>query len=137
MKEEINKDMETLKEKSIQNKQFIMTNVYLHWKRVSGTENKVEEIDQTVKDHERMLKKNIYIYIYTIGTSKISGTPWKKTNLWIIGVEEGEKTQTKGIDNLFSRTIAENFPNLESHPGAGSLHNSKPSGPKRKPPDTT
>jgi hypothetical protein len=65
MKEEINKDMETLKEKSIQNKQFIMTNVYLHWKRVSGTENKVEEIDQTVKDHERMLKKKyIYIYIY-------------------------------------------------------------------------
>jgi hypothetical protein len=30
MKEEINKDMETLKKKSIQNKQFIMTNVYLH-----------------------------------------------------------------------------------------------------------
>jgi uncharacterized coiled-coil protein SlyX len=25
--------------------------------RVSGTENKVEELDQIVKDHERMLKK--------------------------------------------------------------------------------
>jgi uncharacterized coiled-coil protein SlyX len=25
--------------------------------RVSGTEDKVEELDQTVKDHERMLRK--------------------------------------------------------------------------------
>jgi hypothetical protein len=34
------------------------------------------------------------------------------TNLWIIGVEEGEEMQTKGIDNLFNKIIAENFPNL-------------------------
>jgi hypothetical protein len=26
---------------------------------------------------------------------------------------EGEEIQTKGIDNLFNRIIAENFPNLE------------------------
>jgi uncharacterized coiled-coil protein SlyX len=25
--------------------------------RVSGTEDKVEELDQTIKDHERMLRK--------------------------------------------------------------------------------
>jgi hypothetical protein len=30
-----------------------------------------------------------------------------------MGVEEGEKIQTKGIENLFNRIIAENFPNLE------------------------
>jgi hypothetical protein len=30
-----------------------------------------------------------------------------------MGVEEGEEIQTKGIDNLFNRIIAENFPNLE------------------------
>jgi hypothetical protein len=49
-------------------------------------------------------------------------------------VEEEDKTQTKGIDNLFNRIIAENFPNLkkESYPGAGSLQNTKPSGPKQK-----
>jgi hypothetical protein len=41
------------------------------------------------------------------GTCKISGTPW------IIGIEEGEVMQIKGIDNLFNRIIAENFPNLE------------------------
>jgi hypothetical protein len=29
-----------------------------------------------------------------------------------MGVEEGEVIQTKGIDNLFNKIIAENFPNL-------------------------
>jgi hypothetical protein len=29
-----------------------------------------------------------------------------------MGIEEGEAIQTKCIDNLFSRRIAENFPNL-------------------------
>jgi hypothetical protein len=28
-------------------------------------------------------------------------------------VEKGEQIQTKGIDNLFHRIIAENLPNLE------------------------
>jgi hypothetical protein len=37
----------------------------------------------------------------------------KRPKLWIIGVEEGEEIQTKGIDNLFSRIIAEKFPNIE------------------------
>jgi hypothetical protein len=37
----------------------------------------------------------------------------KSPNLWIMGVEEGEKTQTNDIDNLFNRIIAENIPNLE------------------------
>jgi hypothetical protein len=53
-------------------------------------EDKVEELDKTVKDHERMLRK------YE----------------WSMGVE-GEEIQTKGIDNLFNRKIAENFPNSE------------------------
>jgi hypothetical protein len=55
-----------------------------------------------------------------------------------MGVKEGEKTQTKGIDHLFNRIIAENFPNLEkeSHSDAGSLQNTKPTGPKKKQPQT-
>jgi hypothetical protein len=66
----------------------------------------------------------------------------KRPNLQIMGVEEGEETQTKSTDNLFNRIIAENFPNLkrererererESHPGTGSLQNTKPSGPKEE-----
>jgi hypothetical protein len=53
-----------------------------------------------------------------------------------MGVEEGGDMQTKGTDNLFNRIIAENFPNIESHPGAGSLQNTKHSGPKDKHPQT-
>jgi hypothetical protein len=30
-----------------------------------------------------------------------------------MGVEEGKEIQTKGIENVFNRIIAENFPNLE------------------------
>jgi hypothetical protein len=30
-----------------------------------------------------------------------------------MGVEEGEEIQTKGVNNLFNRIIAENFPNLK------------------------
>jgi hypothetical protein len=37
----------------------------------------------------------------------------QRPNLWIIVVEEREEIQTKGIDNLFNRIIAENFPNFK------------------------
>jgi phage protein U len=74
--------------------------------RVSRTEDKVEELDQTVKYHERMLRK------YEWSMQKIWNI-MKRPNLQIMGVEEGEKIQTKGIDKLFSRIIAENFHNLE------------------------
>jgi hypothetical protein len=30
-----------------------------------------------------------------------------------VGIEEGEKVQTKGICNIFNKIITENFPNLE------------------------
>jgi hypothetical protein len=36
----------------------------------------------------------------------------KRPNLQIMGVK-GEEIQTKSIDNLFNRIIAESFPNLE------------------------
>jgi hypothetical protein len=74
--------------------------------RVSEMEDKVEKLDQTVKDHERMLRK------YEWNIQDIWNT-MKKPNLQITCVEEGEVKQTKGTDNLFNRIIAENFPNLK------------------------
>ena len=38
----------------------------------------------------------------------------KKTNLRIIGVEEGEELQIKGTENIFNKIIEENFPNLQN-----------------------
>jgi hypothetical protein len=37
----------------------------------------------------------------------------KRPNLRIMGVEEEEEVQTKGICNILNKIIAENFPNLE------------------------
>jgi archaeosine-15-forming tRNA-guanine transglycosylase len=37
----------------------------------------------------------------------------KRPNLRIMGIEEGEEVQAKGIRNIFNKTITENFPNLE------------------------
>jgi hypothetical protein len=36
-----------------------------------------------------------------------------KTKPRIMDIEEGKEIQTKGIDNLFNKIIAENFPHLE------------------------
>jgi hypothetical protein len=69
--------------------------------RVSGT-----KLDQREKDHERMQRK------YEWNRQNIWDT-MKRPNLSIMAVEEGEEVQTKGIDNLFNRIIAENFPNLK------------------------
>jgi chromosome segregation ATPase len=37
----------------------------------------------------------------------------KRSNLRIMGTEEGEEVQAKGIHNIFNKIITENFPNLE------------------------
>jgi hypothetical protein len=37
----------------------------------------------------------------------------KRPNLRIMGIEEGEEVQTKGIHNIFNKIVTENFPNLE------------------------
>jgi hypothetical protein len=37
----------------------------------------------------------------------------KRPNPIIMGIEEGEEIQAKGICNIFNKMITENFPNLE------------------------
>jgi archaeosine-15-forming tRNA-guanine transglycosylase len=37
----------------------------------------------------------------------------KTPNLRIMGIEEGEEVQAKGIHNIFNKIITENFSNLE------------------------
>jgi hypothetical protein len=37
----------------------------------------------------------------------------KRPNLRIMGIEEGDEVQVKGIHNIFNKIIAENFPNLK------------------------
>jgi hypothetical protein len=37
----------------------------------------------------------------------------KRPNLRIMGIEEGEQVQAKGICNVFNKIITKNFPNLQ------------------------
>jgi hypothetical protein len=37
----------------------------------------------------------------------------KRSNLRIMGIEEGEEVQEKGIQNMVNKIITENFPHLE------------------------
>jgi hypothetical protein len=37
----------------------------------------------------------------------------KTPNLRIMGTEEGEEVQAKGMSNIFNKIITENFPNIE------------------------
>jgi hypothetical protein len=39
--------------------------------------------------------------------------PIKRPNLRIMGIEEGEEVQAKGMCNIFNKIITENFPNLK------------------------
>jgi hypothetical protein len=47
----------------------------------------------------------------------------KRANLWIIGIEEGEEVQTKGIGNVEqnnSRQLSKSW-ERDTHPGTGDL----------------
>jgi hypothetical protein len=37
----------------------------------------------------------------------------KRSNLGIMGIEEGEEVQAKGIHDVSDKTVTENFPNLK------------------------
>jgi hypothetical protein len=37
----------------------------------------------------------------------------KRPNLRIMGIEEGEEVQAKGMHNIFNKKFTENFPNVE------------------------
>jgi uncharacterized coiled-coil protein SlyX len=104
MKEEINKDMETLKNNQSEINSSIspqktsiesfINRVEQVENRVSGTEDKVVELHQTVKEHEKMVRKCQWKMQEVWDTIK-------RSNLGIMVMKE--KIQTKGMANLFSR----------------------------------
>jgi hypothetical protein len=61
------------------------------------------------KTKEKLLKqlrtceRNMHELTYSI----------KRPNLRIMGIEEGEKVQAKGMCNIFNKILTENFLNLE------------------------
>jgi hypothetical protein len=39
----------------------------------------------------------------------------KRPSLRLMGIEEGEEGEAKGIRNIFNKIVTENFPNLKSN----------------------
>jgi hypothetical protein len=63
----------------------------------------------------------------------------RRQNLRIMGIEEGEEVQAKGICNIFNKIIMEDFPNLDtykSHTDARGLQDTKQTRSKQNYPTT-
>lgn len=87
---------------------------------MSGLEGLVKELNQSTKaninkinpgpEHPRILGQN------------------KRTNLWIIAVEEGEETQVRGTEGIFNKIVEENNHKLSKeipYQGMNCIENTK------------
>jgi phosphatidate phosphatase PAH1 len=74
--------------------------------RISGLEDEMEIKGETQELLDRQLKN--FERIMQELTDSI-----KRPNLRIMGIEEGEEVQAKGIHNIFNKIITENLPNLD------------------------
>jgi hypothetical protein len=74
--------------------------------RISGAEDRVEEIDTIVKENSKHKK------LLTQSIQEIQDT-MKRPNLRIIRIEKNNDSQLKGPKNIFNKIIEENFPNLK------------------------
>ena len=73
---------------------------------MSGIVDTIENIDTSVKENR---KCKMFI---TQNIQEIQET-MKRPNLRIIGIEESEKSQLKEGENIFNKSIEENFHNLK------------------------
>jgi chromosome segregation ATPase len=81
--------------------------------RLEQAEDKISELEDKMEikgKTEELLVKQLKTYERNMQelTNSI-----KRANLRIMGIEEGEEVQAKGICNMFNKIITENFPNLE------------------------
>jgi hypothetical protein len=87
--------------------------------RISELEDKVEIKEKTeeilVKQH-KSTERNMQEF----------SNSFKRPSMRLMGIEDGEEVQAKGIRNIFNKIITEKFPNLENaHSATGSLQNTK------------
>ena len=74
--------------------------------RISDAEDSIENMDTTIKENAKCKK------ILTQNIQEIQDT-MRRPKLQIIGVDENEDFQLKGLVNIFNKIIEENFPNLK------------------------
>jgi phosphatidate phosphatase PAH1 len=102
--------MENLREKDeteIQNKMEGYSS------RLEQTEDRISKLEDEMeikgKTEELLVRK---LKTYERNMQELINS-FKRPNLRIMGIEEGEEVQAKVICNIFNKIITENFPNLE------------------------
>ena len=74
--------------------------------QISGAKDSIGNMDTAIKENGKCKK------ILTQNIQEIQDT-MRRPNLRIIGIEENENFQLKGLANIFNKIIEENFPNLK------------------------
>jgi predicted nuclease with TOPRIM domain len=81
--------------------------------RIELTEDRISELEDEMvikgKMKELLIKQ---LKTYEKKMQELTNSI-KRSNLIIMGIEEGEEVQGKGMHNIFNKIITENFPNIE------------------------
>jgi hypothetical protein len=120
IKEELNKDMENVREKN-QTKILEIKSPFHQIKNIiedhSTRIEQVEDRNSECKDNIEIKEKTGEISVKQLKSyernMKEPSDSIKRPNLTLMGIEEGEEVQAKGICNIFNKIITENFSNLE------------------------
>jgi hypothetical protein len=96
-------EIETLGKKSETIDMSISNRIKEMEERISGAEDSIENMGTAIKVNAKCKK---------ILTQKIQDT-MRRPNLRIIGVDENEDFQLKGLANILNKIIEENVPNLK------------------------
>jgi phosphatidate phosphatase PAH1 len=109
IKEEGTHDMENLRKK---NETLIRNTMEGHCSRLEQAEDRISKLEDEMeikgKTEERLLKE---LKTCKRNMQELTDSI-KRPYLRIMGIEEGEEVQAKGIHNIFNKIITENFPNL-------------------------
>jgi hypothetical protein len=97
-------EIETLGKKSGTIDVSISNRIQETEERISGAEDSKGNIDTKIKENAKC-KKNL-----TQNIQEFQDT-MRRSNLWMIGVDENEDFQLKWPANIFNKIIEENFPN--------------------------
>jgi chromosome segregation ATPase len=110
IKEQVTQDMENLRKK---NETEIQNKMGGHSSGLEPPEDQISELE----DEMAIKRKTEEILVKQLKTCEKKMQELtdsiKRPNLRIMGIEEREEVQTKGICNIFNNIITENSPNLE------------------------
>jgi chromosome segregation ATPase len=81
--------------------------------RLEQVENRISELEDKIEIKEKTEEILVKQLKSCERNMQELSDSTKRPNLRIMGIEEGEEVQTKGIHNIVNKIITENFPDLE------------------------